>query len=446
MDSLKKQSWVQLDNGYLSKTPIWQYVLVSLIFPMWGMAASLNDILITQFKTVFTLSDTATAFVQSAFYGGYFLIALPAAYIIRKNTYKTAIMTGLTFFIIGCAMFFPASHMATYGMFLAAIFVIAIGLSFLETSCDTYSTMMGPQESANRRINISQTLIPFGDAMGIILGKYLIFSGHSNLEAESAGLSATQKAAFNKEVLLLTLKPYKYILFVLLVLLVLVAITKMPYAKAKTDLAAAQGGAGVKQPSLGESINYLLHNTRFMKAVGAQFLYVGIQTCVWSFTIRLALRIIPGITDHAATNYMIISYGVWFVGKLCANWLMERFSITKVMIWYCLLGTVVLILTATIHSPIAIWGAVATSFFFGPVYPTIYAHGLDQVTEKQHTETGGAFMVMSLVGGAFVPVIMGRVSDLSGSMQLSFIVPAIGFALILWFFLSEHKKGAAKAA
>lgn len=125
---------------------------------------------------------------------------------------------------------------------------------------------------------------------------------------------------------------------------------------------------------------------------------------------------------------------------------MERFSITKVMIWYCLLGTVVLILTATIHSPIAIWGAVATSFFFGPVYPTIYAHGLDQVTEKQHTETGGAFMVMSLVGGAFVPVIMGRVSDLSGSMQLSFIVPAIGFALILWFFLSEHKKGAAKAA
>lgn len=133
---------------------------------------------------------------------------------------------------------------------------------------------------------------------------------------------------------------------------------------------------------------------------------------------------------------MIISYGVWFVGKLCANWLMERFSITKVMIWYCLLGTVVLILTATIHSPIAIWGAVATSFFFGPVYPTIYAHGLDQVTEKQHTETGGAF----------VPVIMGRVSDLSGSMQLSFIVPAIGFALILWFFLSEHKKGAAKAA
>src|SRR5699024_5383781 len=155
-------------------TPIWQYVLVSLIFPMWGMAASLNDILITQFKTVFTLSDTATAFVQSAFYGGYCLIALPRAYIIGNNTYKTAIMTGLTFFIIGCAMSVPASDIATYAMFLAAIFVIANGLSVLETSCDPDSTMMGPQESANRRINISQTRIPFGDAMRIILGKYLI--------------------------------------------------------------------------------------------------------------------------------------------------------------------------------------------------------------------------------------------------------------------------------
>ena len=433
MDNLKKQSWVQYDDGYLSKTPVWQYILVSLIFPMWGMAASLNDILITQFKTVFTLSDTATAFVQSAFYGGYFLIALPASYIIRKNTYKTAIMTGLTFFIIGCALFFPASHMATYGMFLAAIFVIAIGLSFLETSCDTYSTMMGPREFANRRINISQTLIPFGDAMGIVLGKYLIFSGHSNLQNESAGLNAAQKMALNKEVLALTLRPYKYILFVLLILLVLVAITKMPYGKAKADAKTAN------QPSMGESLNYLFHNWRFMKAVGAQFLYVGIQTCVWSFTIRLALRIVPGISDHAATNYMIISYMVWFVGKLFANWFMNRYSITKTMIWYCVLGTIVLLLTCSIHSPLAIWGAVATSFFFGPVYPTVYAHGLDQIEEKQHTETGGALMVMSLVGGAALPVIMGRVSDLTGSMQFSFIVPAIGFVLILWFFLSEHK-------
>ncbi|MGQ5708670.1 L-fucose:H+ symporter permease [Lactobacillus sp. PSON] len=433
-NSTKKLPWVQYSDGYLNKTPVWQYILVSLIFPMWGMAASLNDILITQFKTVFSLSDTATAFVQFAFYGGYFLLAIPAATIIRKNTYKFAILTGLTFFIIGCGMFFPASHMATYGMFLVAVFIIAIGLSFLETSCDTYSTMMGPKSSSNLRINLSQMLIPFGDAGGILLGKYLVFAGHGNMADEVKGLSSVQKLAYNKEVLQLTLQPYKYILIVLIILFALIAVTKMPLSKA-TPSTSKNG----KEPSTKESISYLLHNGRFMKSVGAQFLYAGMQTCVWSFTIRFALRIIPGISDHEATNYMVIGYMVWFAGKILATWLMHKFSITKVMVWYGLLGTAALIFTIVYHHPAAIWGAVATDFFFGPFWPTIYAHGLDQIHEKKYTETGGAFMVMSLIGGALVPIIMGRVSDLSGSMQLAFIVPAICFALITIYFIFEHR-------
>ncbi|WP_434700629.1 hypothetical protein [Trueperella pyogenes] len=120
----------QMPDGYLSKTPMFQYILVSICFPMWGAAASLNDILITQFKTIFTLSDFASAFVQSAFYGGYFLLAIPASRIIRKWSYKSGILIGLCFYIIGCTMFFPASHMATYSVFLAALFAIATGLFF----------------------------------------------------------------------------------------------------------------------------------------------------------------------------------------------------------------------------------------------------------------------------------------------------------------------------
>lgn len=437
MDFIRKQSWVQEPNGYLSRTPIWQYVLVTLVFPFWAMAAALNDILITQFKTVFTLNDTATALVQFAFYGGYFLIALPAATIIRRNTYKFAILTGLTFFIIGCALFFPASHMATYGMFLGAVFVIAIGLSFLETSCDTYATMLGPQDTANLRINISQLLIPIGNITGILLGKYLVFAGHGNMDEEVRGMTAAQKAAYNQEVLQLTLKPYKYILIALIVLFILIAITKMPYSKAAPKQTTE--GQAEDKPSTGESVRYLLHNRRFMKAVGAQFLYAGMQTCVWSFTIRLALRIIPGISDHAATNYMIFGYVAFFLGKLPATWLMNRFSITKVMAWYAVLGTLSLVFAFTYSGPAAIWGAVMSDFFFGPFWPTIYAHGLDQIYEKKYTETGGAFMVMSLIGGSLVPLIMGRVSDLSGSMQLSFLVPAICFLLIAIYFWSEHK-------
>ena len=132
----------ELSDGYLTKTPLFQFIVISLIFPMWGAAASLNDILITQFKTVFQLNDASTAFVQSAFYGGYFLIAIPASLVIKKTSYKFAIMLGLIAYIIGAGLFFPASRVATYSMFLFAIFAIAIGLSFLETASDTYSSML----------------------------------------------------------------------------------------------------------------------------------------------------------------------------------------------------------------------------------------------------------------------------------------------------------------
>lgn len=160
---------------------MFQFVILCLIFPLWGAAASLNDILITQFKTVFTLNDTATAFVQSAFYGGYFLMAIPASILIKKTSYKLAILIGLLFYIIGCGMFFPASHVATYSMFLVAIFAIAIGLSFLETSCDTYATMFGPKETANKRLNVANVLILLVISWESFLDKYLIFGEGGNM-------------------------------------------------------------------------------------------------------------------------------------------------------------------------------------------------------------------------------------------------------------------------
>ena len=175
---------IQMPDGYLNKTPLFQFILLSCLFPLWGCAAALNDILITQFKSVFSLSNFASALVQSAFYGGYFLIAIPASLVIKKTSYKVAILIGLTLYIVGCTLFFPASHMATYTMFLAAIFAIAIGLSFLETAANTYSSMIGPKAYATLRLNISQTFYPIGAASGILLGKYLVSDGHIALSGE----------------------------------------------------------------------------------------------------------------------------------------------------------------------------------------------------------------------------------------------------------------------
>ncbi|KRL41133.1 L-fucose:H+ symporter permease [Liquorilactobacillus nagelii] len=430
----EKRGWKQLADGYLDRTPIFQFILVSLIFPLWGAAASLNDILITQFKSVFTLNDASTAFVQSAFYGGYFLIAIPASIVIKKKSYKFAIMMGLIFYILGCGMFFPASRVATYTMFLAAIFAIAVGLSFLETSCDTYSSMLGPKKHANIRLNISQTLVPLGDMAGIILGKYLIFGSVGNLSETMSHMHGAERIAYGEKMLQLTLQPYKYILFILILILLILALTPMPKSKA-VSLKSQTGD----QPSLLETFKYLIKNSRFKKGVMAQFIYVGMQTTVWSFTIRLALDLNHSITDSDASTFMIYSYIAWFIGKLCANFLMNRFSLTKVLTIYSALGTVTLILTTFIPSMFAVWMAICTSFFFGPEWPTIYAHTLDTVEDKRFTETAGAFIVMAIVGGAVVPAIQGVVSDLTSSMQFSFIVPTICYVMVTIYFLFEYR-------
>ncbi|AEN90069.1 L-fucose transporter [Priestia megaterium WSH-002] len=412
---MKHKNLVQMPNGYLNRTPIFQFILLSILFPLWGAAASLNDILIAQFKSVFTLSDFATAFVQSAFYGGYFLIAIPASLIIKKTNYKLAVITGLIFYIIGCSLFFPASHMATYSMFLCAIFAIAIGLGFLETSANTYSSMMGPRESAVLRLNISQTFTPIGSLLGIVLGKYLIFQEGESLDNQLAKMSSEEAHIFGLKMLQHTLQPYKYMILVLIAVLVLFLITKYPSCKAQIE----KTEVGQKSELI-KTLKYLGGNSRFRKGIIAQFLYVGMQVAVWSFTIRLALDLNSEINERSASNFMIYSFIAFFVGKFVANLLMTRFSAKKVLVIYSIIGTLLLAYTSFASSTMAVYAAVAVSMLFGPCWATIYSETLEIVEEKQHTEVAGAILVMAIVGGAVIPAVQGLVSDLTGSLQLAF--------------------------
>ena len=432
---MEKQEIIQYDNGYISKTPIFQFILLSCLFPLWAAAASLNDVLITQFKSVFALSDFASALVQSAFYSGYFLISIPASIVIRKTTYKTAILTGLGFYIAGCCLFFPASHMATYTMFLVAIFAIAIGLGFLETSANTYSTMLGPEKNATLRLNISQTFQPIGAVSGILLGKYLIFQEGESMHSQLASMDAVQAAAFKMEMLQHTLEPYHVMIYILLAVFALFAITKFPKCKVKS--------AAEKVPGMGETLSYLAKNSRFKKGIVAQFLYVGMQVAVWSFTIRLALHLNPSFNERMAADFMVYSFICFFVGKFIANFLMTRFSANKVLVVYSIIGCLVLLYTSFVPDMTALWAAVSVSLLFGPCWATIYAKTLEAV-EKKYTETAGAIVVMSIVGGAFVPAIQGFVSDVTGSMQFSFIVNLFCFLAIGLYFRGEAKIEAAE--
>ncbi|PXZ03555.1 L-fucose:H+ symporter permease [Gilliamella apicola] len=430
---LKKIS--QMPDGFLDKTPIFQFILLSCLFPLWGCAASLNDILITQFKSVFTLSDFASALVQSAFYGGYFIIAIPSSLIIKKTSYKIAILIGLALYIIGCLMFYPASHMATYTMFLAAIFAIAIGLSFLETSANTYSSMIGNKNFATLRLNISQTFYPIGALLGIVLGKYLVFQEGDSLELQMSNMTIEQIHEFRLSMLEYTLQPYKYLILVLIIVLFLFLITQYPSCRAENK-------DNPKSESLTSTLKYLAANFRFKKGIIAQFMYVGMQVTVWSFTIRLALDL-GDINERYASNFMIFSFACFFIGKFIANFLMTRFNPTKVLIIYSILGSITLAYVVLVSNFSAVYAAVFVSVLFGPCWATIYAKTL-AVVDSKYTETAGAIIVMSIIGGAVMPAIQGLVSDKLGSMQFAFIVPLICFIYVGIYFWTELKQEQSK--
>ncbi|MDI2091751.1 L-fucose:H+ symporter permease [Commensalibacter oyaizuii] len=429
----KNTSIKQLPDGYLDKTPIFQFILLSCLFALWGIPVSLNDILITQFKSIFNLSDFASALVQSAFYGGYFLIAIPASLIIKKTNYKIGIIIGLAVYILGCSLFYPASTMATYTMFLAAILAMAFGLSFLETASNTFSSMLGPKKYATLRLNISQNFQPFGAITGVLLGKYLIFQEGDSLHSQISKLNPEQLHAFRLQQLMLTLQPYKYIIIILAIVMVLFLITSYPNCKPTNTKENI-----VEKASFSETIGYLVRNVSFRNGIIAQFVYVGMQTAVWSFTIRLALEL-GAQNERDAANFMLYSFLCFFMGKFIANVFMTKFNPKLVLFIYSVIGTLTLLYITFASSFHAVYAAIFTSILMGPCWPTIFANNLE-VVEKKYIEIAGAITVMSIVGGAVVPAIQGYVSDHLHSMQQAFIVSAICFAIVGIHFLREYLK------
>ncbi|MDW8797380.1 L-fucose:H+ symporter permease [Staphylococcus xylosus] len=422
-------------DGFLNKMPILQYILVTLLFPLWGAAASLNDVLIAQFKTIFDLSNFASAFVQSAFYGGYFIFALPAALLVKKTSYRLTIVTGLLLYIIGCALFFPASHMATYGMFLAALFIIAIGLSCLETSANTYSLLLGPKEKATQRINLSQTFYPIGAMIGAVLGKYFIFTNGGSLEKQMSVMNSKEATQFGLEMLQRTMTPYIILIVVLIAVMILFIVIKFPECKPEEVENESDSNIGFK-----EAIQHLSKNKGFRKGVLTQFIYMGLQTTVWSFTLRLALDVNPHINERFATNFVIFSFIAFFIGRFIATSLLSKFDANKILMIYSAIGVIVLLYASLIPNTSAIYAAVFVSVLFGPCWPTIYGKTIEKVTNSKYIEFAGAILIMSIIGGAVMPVIQGLAADIFGSMQLSFIVPMLCFAYIAIYFYSEKNK------
>ncbi|VWB70306.1 L-fucose:H+ symporter permease [Burkholderia lata] len=413
------------DGYYLNRTPLFAFTLLCCLFALWGTAANLNDVLIAQFKKSFFLSDFESAFVQSAFYLGYFFLAIPAATVVKKFSYKTTILVGLLLYTTGCLLFFPAASMAKYGMFLVALFVIAAGLSFLETASNSYSTLMGPRETSTRRLNISQTFYPFGAMAGVYMGSFLIFKEGDASHAQLAAMSAAEAHVHQLAMIQATLEPYKWLIVVLVAVFIVFALTPYPACKGNGP------GVATHRIDARGTLARLFGNRRFVAGVVAQFLYVGAQVGVWSFTIRLAMQI-GGLTERDASHYLLATFFAFFVGKLVATLVMKRVGPAKVLIVYGILCIALLAYTISVHNITAVYAAVGVSVFLGPCWPTIYGLTIDGLGKD--TEYGGSILVMSIVGGAVVPLIQGLISDhTGGNMQLAFVVPLACFVVIVYY-------------
>jgi FHS family L-fucose permease-like MFS transporter len=394
-------------------------VLVVSLFFLWGVANNLNDILIRQFKEAFYLTDFESGLVQSAFYLGYFLFAIPAGLFVRRHGYKAGIVVGLGLYGVGAFLFLPAGQLGAYGFFLFALFVIASGLSFLETSANPFVTVLGPPEGAERRLNFAQAFNPLGSIAGVAIGRNFIFSGAHRTAAQLAAMPVAARAAYHASQSAAVQMPYAAIGAVVLALALVITFTRFPVAQGMCTQDTDEGGW-----------RQLLKRSRVLMAVAAQFFYVGAQVGVWSYLIRYAEGTIPRTSDRTAADYLLISLVLFMVGRFAGTALMRVVAPAKVLGVFAAVNALLTAIAIARPGPVGLAALIGVSFFMSVMYPTIFALGVQGLGEAR--KLASSVLVMAIVGGAVLTPAMGAVSGVAG-IQWAMAVPLICFGIVLAF-------------
>lgn len=399
------------------------FALVSLLFLLWGLANNMNDTLLAAFRRIMSMSDLQTSLVQFSFYGAYFCFALPAAVFISRHSYKAGIMLGLALYAAGTLLFYPAGQAASYGFFLFAIYVMAGGCAILETTANPYVLSMGPAATATRRLNIAQTLNPVGAVCGILLSRhFILYELNAADAAERAGMGAEALRQVQAHELSAVSATYMLIGIVLLALLLVIAFVRMPSERSE--------GLSFRIP---ESFRRLFANRRWRYGVVAQFFYVGVQTGVWSFTIRLAMARL-GVLERDASMVFLYSILAFTAFRFLFTWLMayvrpvRLLAVASVAAICC---TLVVIYGSGWPS---VWALVGVSGCMSLMFPTIYGIALEGVGGDD-AKFGASGLIMAILGGALITPLQALLSDFFG-IGASFWVPVGCFAVVLLYAVS----------
>jgi FHS family L-fucose permease-like MFS transporter len=410
------------------------FILVTVLFFLWGIPNNLNDVLIRHFMKSFAISRFQASLVQTAFYLGYFLPAIPAALFMKRVGYKPGFIVGLLLLASGCFLFWPAALQSSYAFFLFALFVIASGLSFLETASNPFIAQLGDPDTSERRLNFSQAFNPFGAMTGALIGTVFIFSGVELTAAQIAARQAdhTYQAYLQFEVLRVV-RPYLVLGVVAIVWALLILRTKFPAIASENEAAAGDHG----------SFSQLLRQRHFLLAVVAQFFYVGAQVGTWSY-------FIPYVQEYAhkpektAGYFLIGTLAAFGVGRFVSAYLMRFVSPSRLMGFYALANMVLVSIGVFFPGWIGIWCVFLTSFFMSLMFPTIFALGLKGL--GPNTKLGGSFLVLAIVGGAVLTPIMGLISDKLHSYALAYSIPFLAYIYIsLYSFLGSQRVDVAPA-
>jgi MFS transporter, FHS family, L-fucose permease len=402
--------------------------LVTSLFFLWAIGVNLNDILIQHLKKAFGLTDFQSSLIQSAFFGGYFLAALPAGWLMQRLGYKKGILTGLLICATGTFLFIPAASIRVYGFFLFALFVMACGQSFLEVAANPYVTTLGPAESSERRLNLAQSFNAMGAVMIALLGSKFILSGIEHTPAELKAMTSSQLLAYRVSEADMVKTPYAVITGIFLLVALLIILTKLPEIREGSDAA----GSNPSDAKLSGTLAF----RHLIKGVVAQFFYVGAQVGVASFIIRLAEYTLPGTHEKVAAHYLQAHLAGFMIGRFAGSAIMQKVAAPKLLSLFAggsILCLLVVLLTSG-QGPV--WMIVLIGFFHSIMFPTIFALSLKNL--GSYTKLGSSLLVMSIIGGAVIPAIMGRISD-AWNIQRAFIVPLICHAYVFYFAMTGYK-------
>ena len=416
-----RQSARMLPPGVL--TP---FILVTALFFLWGIPNNLNDVLIRQFMKSFSLSRFEAGLVQSAFYLGYFVLAMPAALLMRRFGYKSGFIVGLLLFGMGAFLFWPAALSGRYPYFLTALFVIASGLSFLETASNPFVAQLGDAKTAAQRLNFAQAFNPLGSISGALIGTVFIFSG---IELDNRQISAMQAAHTYSDYLrsetMRVVTPYMLLGATAILWAILIAVKRFP------NLAGESTSEGEAHGHFRD----LLGHPSFLLAVFAQFMYVGAQVGTWSYFIQY-------IQDSTHQHEKIAGYlltgtlAAFGVGRFSSSAIMHYIRPDRLMAVYSAINTLLVGIGIAFPGWVGVWAIFLTSFFMSVMFPTIFALGIDGL--GHNTKIAASLIVMSIVGGAILTPLMGWISQAAHSICVAYTVPLACYCVVGLFSLVWH--------